>query len=531
MNKPQKITAYWRPTCITCKPQPYDFVNKQSRSCVCVSILCLVKVLQFNMNTILVIVFFIMTWMSIYLTHTILTSCLVHPYLRFTQAIGLTVKPFFLRFYCTRVDNRLKLFTRDYEGKVRRWFDLGIITTFILMPVSIFLVFQTIASSLFLSRQNEGVSTTLYLLVPGVNLPFSQIFYFVINLLLSSVFHELGHLIAALREGIRVDGFGLMIFALVPMAFVEMDGNQLQKISFKARMRIFCGGVWHNVVLGVVAILAILLLPYFAAPLFVSGQGVSVISIANNWQAPTGYAIEEGDHIHGINHCPVRDKETWKECFQRFVDNYSRFEGYCVPNSFIQSEKIEVTLNQCCPEDSNRHHCFVDAHQNNLKYCLQVRETLLASEMPCNLTSTCSSENSCLLIHLENEKFRLMEFQRTNKPSFLFLGDPRAIYQSTTVINYTSKFNFLSTLPIYYFDTFLRYLSSFSLGLALINAMPGHMMDGKWISREIADFFLSQTLSKSSIDVIVRSFCTIGTAAIVLFTTTSISNIVQSTLF
>lgn len=72
-----------------------------------------------------------------------------------------------------------------------------------------------------------------------------------------------------------------MIFALVPMAFVEMDGNQMQKLGFKARMRIFCGGIWHNVVLGVVTILGILLMPYLASPLFASGQGVTVTSIAH----------------------------------------------------------------------------------------------------------------------------------------------------------------------------------------------------------------------------------------------------------
>lgn len=179
-------------------------------------------------------------------------------------------------------------------------------------------------------------------------------------------------------------------------------------------------------------------------------------SIFQNWQAPIGYAIEEGDQIYGLNNCPVRDKNTWKECFQKFVANQSHSESFCIPDSFIQSEKIEVTSNQCCSKDSNRHHCFVDLHKNSAKYCLPVREVLSVSQVPCNLTSTCSSENSCLLIHLEDDKFRLIELQRMKKSSFLFIGDPRAIFQSISVINYTSKFNFLSTLPLHYFDTFLR---------------------------------------------------------------------------
>lgn len=80
-----------------------------------------------------------------------------------------------------------------------------------------------------------------------------------------------------LSEGIRVNGIGLMLFIAVPIAFVDLPEEEVRKLSLRARLRILCGGVWHNIILGLFTITIIVALPYLLGPLYRIDQGVEVV--------------------------------------------------------------------------------------------------------------------------------------------------------------------------------------------------------------------------------------------------------------
>ena len=148
--------------------------------------------------------------------------------------------------------------------------------------------------------------------MPGVNLPWSQVLYYLVTLTISGVFHEFGHAISAVRydlnfkrslinfrfcsckslgpqyrliscsfnrEQVRVNGFGMFFMLIYPGAFVDLYTEHLTVISPLRQLRIYCAGVWHNAVLVLVGMLLIWCLPYLLVPFYVTGQGAVVFSL------------------------------------------------------------------------------------------------------------------------------------------------------------------------------------------------------------------------------------------------------------
>ena len=138
---------------------------------------------------------------------------------------------------------------------------------------------------------------------------------------------QLGHSWAARGENVRVNGFGVFVIGVYPGAFTEMDDVSLSKFRFLfimrnqeiifygwivpekrnhhreciflgsppsrspfllngcflsercltwSRLRIYTGGIWHNLVLALLGYLLVINTPSLMTPLFVEGQGVTV---------------------------------------------------------------------------------------------------------------------------------------------------------------------------------------------------------------------------------------------------------------
>lgn len=115
--------------------------------------------------------------------------------------------------------------------------------------------------------------------MPGVNLPFNEIGYYVLSLAICSIFHEFGHALAAAREDVQLFGVGLLIAFIVPIAYVQMSSEQLSSLPLFNQLRILCAGVWHNIILAVMAVAFLLLTTWLWAPLYTSGHGLYVKSI------------------------------------------------------------------------------------------------------------------------------------------------------------------------------------------------------------------------------------------------------------
>lgn len=103
---------------------------------------------------------------------------------------------------------------------------------------------------------------------------------YIFSLLLCSVVHELGHAMAAVREDVRFFGIGVIIFFIVPIAFVHLSDEQLKSLPVKNYLRILCAGIWHNIMLSGVATVLLGGVIFIFSPFFIKNSGVFIKDIA-----------------------------------------------------------------------------------------------------------------------------------------------------------------------------------------------------------------------------------------------------------
>lgn len=73
-------------------------------------------------------------------------------------------------------------------------------------------------------------------------------------LLVSAVFHEAGHALAAAHcSGISATSYGLSLVVALPAAFVKLPTARMDALAPPARMRIATAGIAHNLVLALLA--------------------------------------------------------------------------------------------------------------------------------------------------------------------------------------------------------------------------------------------------------------------------------------
>ena len=122
-----------------------------------------------------------------------------------------------------------------------------------LMPIITALALFLIVSSLFVMISNvsaregvKGIGPQANLLIPGLN-PYLPITYGLAALFVTIVIHEAGHGIVARVYNVRVDSTGVVLFAIFPIgAFVNIERDELDKISFKQKSAILTAGPLNN---------------------------------------------------------------------------------------------------------------------------------------------------------------------------------------------------------------------------------------------------------------------------------------------
>lgn len=93
----------------------------------------------------------------------------------------------------------------------------------------------------------EASSSSSYLaiqpILPGWNLPLTQLPYYLLAILISVLVHELGHAVASASHRIPIVSMGVSLFGpLVPAAHVELNSAQLREAPFKKQMDILTAG-------------------------------------------------------------------------------------------------------------------------------------------------------------------------------------------------------------------------------------------------------------------------------------------------
>ena len=253
---------------------------------------------------------------------------------------GISVSFAHVRCYTTKFNKFFHSIGNYNKPLCRIWFGLGAFIGVALMLASMVVLFFALYQALFASVSDSS-QPVLTPIMPGVNLPWNDIAYYLLTLIICAVFHEVGHALAASTEQVRVNGFGVFMLFLYPGAFVDLHSDHLSVISPRRQLRIYCAGVWHNVILVICALLLLWALPLSLAPFYTTGIGTVVTSVPPG-SVLTG-KLKPGGVLTALNSCPVYSSIEWYNCIEEVFS--SPQPGYCVSQDLL-GRHASYTINE-----------------------------------------------------------------------------------------------------------------------------------------------------------------------------------------
>lgn len=179
------------------------------------------------------------------------------------------------------------------------------------IPLGIFFMVLMLVS-LFISLQMMFETPTVSLILPGVDIPGSPIYIpFATGLIALAtvlIIHEGGHGVLARAEGIPIDSVGLLLFAIIPGAFVEPNQEELDKVNGFSRLRVYFAGPMFNMGLCAVALIITLLLSGAMAGMYVT-DGIEIDSVVPS--SPSDGVLESGIVIKSINNVSTHNSKEY----------------------------------------------------------------------------------------------------------------------------------------------------------------------------------------------------------------------------
>lgn len=428
----------------------------------------------------------------IFFFNMIFTTCSFYPYHIFVEFTGLEIHIFRIRWFTTLFNSLIYKWGKCRSRLLTLWFNIGVIVTITFFPIALFMLLRMLFINIFGTEKSKTSEWVLTPVVPGVNVPFADIQYYVITLILCSLIHEFGHALAATRENLQVHGFGFLLVFIIPIAYVSLNSEQLSQLSPMKQLRILCAGLWHNIILAVISSLIFFSSSLLLAPLYSVNSGISVKSI--DPKSPllglTGLYVH--DTIYKVNECQVDNIDDWYYCLLETIEHVT--PGYCVDKLLVQEydQSIPDLIKQknaahCCKTDDESHGylCFEYNKKSSeflLNSCLPARTIIEKSYYQCHSTYACLKRDTfCVRPALHNNKTKVVRIKRRIGKDILFIGDPADVYKTIIVSNWVAKFEFLDSELPDFITTLSKYITVLSAGQAIINVIPCFLFDGQYI--------------------------------------------------
>jgi membrane-associated protease RseP (regulator of RpoE activity) len=168
-------------------------------------------------------------------------------------------------------------------------------------------------------------------IIPGINFPLKYLLDFWICTFVTILVHELGHAAAASMERLRIQGLGVFFLFLFPGAYVRIE-ESIQFLPMSPQLRVYSAGVWHNIVMAIFCLLALVSLPSVLSPGYLTmdqplsltpsstahwtpppvwqAQGVVITQLLSD--SPLSQSIRVGDLLVSINGHPVQSPKDFQ---------------------------------------------------------------------------------------------------------------------------------------------------------------------------------------------------------------------------
>ncbi|CAF0952100.1 unnamed protein product [Brachionus calyciflorus] len=417
-------------------------------------------------------------FLTFWLTTFILNKILIEnrftsaKYAKFLSKRGLTIDAFQIKWYtvkCNRLFIKLSNFKPNFQ---KYWFNLGVILGMIGQFLSIILLIYTIYDFF----KPKSISKQILVpVLPGVNLPSSQIWYYFSALFLCGIVHEFGHAVAASREQVRVNGFGVFLMFIFPGAYVDLCTEHIMVISPLRQLRIFCAGVWHNFVLVLVSLAIIQAHPYLTKHLF--DKRVHVTSISSD--SPLASSIKINSVITKIFDCDITNSYSYFQCL--YKNEIESSSGFCISSNKIYklaSFTIETdkVLNECCNLNSSMtNYCFKWKQEQNSYGCLPARKVTEGK----TCIKNCDQDICVFPISTNSTKLVRIEFD--SEPAVLFVGSIKELIYTVFIDGSLPKYKFIPKFLNSGLILLLKYIVAFSGAIGILNLVPCFALDGQYI--------------------------------------------------
>lgn len=203
----------------------------------------------------------------------------------------------------------------NISPKFWKWYmNIGIIISFIAMLVITWLLISAIPTVF----ETPSVS----LIIPGVEIPGSTIFIpfvsGIIALATCLIVHEFSHGVISISEKISIKSIGLLLFAIIPGAFVEPDEDELKKSSKLSQLRVYAAGSIANITLALVAIL-ILSMASGAIPHYFDENGIEISRVLED--SPASGVLKEGMVIKSLDNKSIVDSKSYVDAINQLKPN------------------------------------------------------------------------------------------------------------------------------------------------------------------------------------------------------------------
>ena len=224
----------------------------------------------------------------------------------------------------------------NFSPRFWRWYmNLGIVVAFGAM---IFITW-TLVSTLPTVFDTPSVS----IIIPGVEMPGSSIYipfvYGLIALATVLVVHEFSHGIQSVGEKISIKSIGLLLFAIIPGAFVEPDEDELKNAKRSSRLRVYAAGSIANITLAAIAMILMSLIA-MGIPGFFDENGIEIDRIVTD--SPSDGILKEGMIIESIDNVKIDN-----------ADSYTKIIGSFKPGDNVTVQTDQGTYNVVLGKNPN----------------------------------------------------------------------------------------------------------------------------------------------------------------------------------
>ncbi|CAH1114137.1 unnamed protein product [Psylliodes chrysocephalus] len=450
-------------------------------------------------------------------------SCAHYPYIKFLEGTGFKIQFLTIKWQTKAFNRTIIRWGNSRLSFFNIWFNLGLYASLILVPIAVIMLLYSVFQN-FITKKQQHI--LLEPVIPGLNLPASELGYYSGTLIVASIVHELGHALAAVLDDVNLIEVGANIFFILPVAYVNLSTEKLFNLEGKKTLRIMCAGIWHNIVLSVIGIMLYCLLPVIFSMIFHVNRGITITQIAKNSPILGPRGLVSGDTVFRINDCEVSDENSWYTCLNQVKDHQT---GFCIDPKLVHSLDESIPLKysvngnlDCCDGTKSENICFeyLDSNDDGIlelpsHVCLPGRKVVEESPTICTQSPhICPNNRYCFRPILSNFTY-LIKLSCKDK-LVVYLGYPIDISRSIEVSSYIPNLVFKTTDVPDIMTKFIKYLTIISFGLALVNVMPLSYMDGQYIMEIIVYMLLREKLGNKKCKLIVATITTFFTLILIL---------------